>query len=144
MIRKGFQLKSKRISWKSQRNPREKKQKRYHGNPIGFLSFAIAFVSLFLSSILLGTKRVFPKDKPQSASKFRDWPWFSIVWLLCGSSFVCSFPWGWTFSKSLSPFLYYSFGLLLCSILLASSPWFTWCSPMGVLWDLHHNSIKLP
>ena len=144
MIRKGFQLKSKRISWKSQRNPREKKQKRYHGNPIGFLSFAIVFVSLFLSSILLGTKRVFPKDKPQSASKFRDWPWFSIVWLLCGSSFVCSFPWWWTFSKSLSPFLYYSFGLLLCSILLASSPWFTWCSPMGVLWDVHHNSIKCP
>ena len=83
--------------------------------------------SWFLSSILLGIKQVFPKDEPQPGSKSHDWPWSSIVWLLFGSSFVSSFFLGWTFSKSLSPFLYYSFCLFLCSILLASSPWFIWC-----------------
>jgi len=31
------------------------------------------------------------------------------------------------FTKSCSPFLCYSFWLLLSSILLASSPWFLWC-----------------
>ena len=55
-------------------------------------------------------------------------PWSAIVLLLCGSSFVSSlFFFGWTFSKNFSPFLYYSFCLLLCSVLLASSPWFIWC-----------------
>ena len=32
-----------------------------------------------------------------------------------------------TQSKNRSPFLYYSFCLLLCSSILASSPWFMWC-----------------
>jgi len=42
------------------------------------------------------------------------------------------------FTKSFSPFLCYSFCLLLSSILLASSPWFLWC-----LWDFDKNSIEI-
>ena len=81
-------------------------------------------------------------DLNQSGSKSHDWPWSSIVWLLCGSSFVSSFFLGWKFSKNLSPFLYYSFCLLLCSILLASSSWFIYGASLGFLWDFHHNSMK--
>ena len=68
-----------------------------------------AFVSWSLSFILLGIKPVFPKDGPQSGSKSHDWPWSSIVWLLCGSSFVSTFFFGGGWTSIQKPF---SFPLL--------------------------------
>ena len=109
-----------------------------------FPLLAIAFVSWFLSSILLGIKQIFSKGWTSIRIKI---PWLTLIFnsmivvrvLFCVQLFL-----GWRLSKNLSPFLYYSFCLLLCSILLASSPWFIWCFfgiSMGFPSQFHEISI---
>ena len=107
-------------------------------------SFAIAFDSWFLSSILLRIKQVFSKGWTSIRIKI---PWLTlifnsmiVVWVL----FCVQLFFGMKMFKNLSPFLYYSFCLLLCSILLASSPLFLWCFfgiSMGFPSQFHENSM---
>ena len=110
------------------------------------LPFTMAFVSWFLSSILLGIKQVFPKSKGWISIRIKI-PWLTLifnsmigVWVLfCVQLFLWDD--SFFFCLSLSPFLYYSFCLLLCSILLAPSPWFIWCF-FGISMGFHHISMK--
>ena len=106
------------------------------------LSFTIAFVSWCLSSILLGIKQVFQRMDLNQHIKSHDWPWSSTVWLLCGSSFVSSFFLKWHVYKILSPFLYYSLCLLLCSTMF-SSPGILSLIDKMLLWDFHGISITV-
>ena len=103
------------------------------------LSFAIAFVSRFPSSILLGIKQVFPMDGPQSGSKSHDWAWFSIVWLLCGVLFCVHVFLGMNIFQRPSPFLIVAFVSYFVQFfwhpLLDS-----YGVSLGFLCDFHHNA----